>query len=83
VRRAQLGEAPASVSSDAGLFDRPSEQIDDLVVSPEVGEVLERQVDRSGNSAGGAQGPKLVEFSLSPAHARTIHRRADAPLDFG
>jgi hypothetical protein len=80
VRRAQLGEALASVPSETGLFDCPGEQDDDLVISPEVGKVLERQVDRPGNSARGAQGSKFVALSLTPAHASTIHRRADARL---
>jgi len=46
VRRAQLGEALASTCSDIGAVQGPSEQVDDLVITSEVGEVLERQVDR-------------------------------------
>ena len=80
MRRAQLGEALAGVPGDGGFVECPCEQIDDLVVASEMGEVLERQVDRPGNSAYGTQGSKLVELSLTTAHASTIHGRADAPL---
>jgi hypothetical protein len=83
VRRAQFNEALACTSSDTRVVDGPSEQVDDLVVSPEVGEVLERQVDRSGHSAKGTQVSKLVELSLTAGHATTIHPRADAPLHSG
>jgi hypothetical protein len=83
VRRAQFNEALACTSSDTRVVDGPSEQVDDLGVSPEVGEVLERQVDRSGHSASGTQVTKLVELSLTAGHATTIHPRADAPLHSG
>jgi hypothetical protein len=81
VRRTQLSESPASTPSNTRVLDGPSEQLDDLVVSPEVGEVLERQVDRPDHPASGTQVSKLVELSLTLGHATTIHPRADAPLD--
>lgn len=66
---------------NTGGLDGPSKQIDDLVVPPKVGEVLEREVDRTDHSAGGTQVSKLVAMSLTPGHATTIHPCADAPLD--
>jgi hypothetical protein len=83
VRRTQFNEALASRPGDIRVLDGPSEQVDDLPVSPEVGEVLERQVDRSGHSAIGTEVSKLVELSLTAGHATTIHPRADALLHFG
>jgi hypothetical protein len=83
VRPTQLIEALARTPSDTRVLDGPSEQVDDLVISPEVGKVLERQVDRPDHSASGTQVSKLVELTLTTGHARTIHPRADAPLHFG
>jgi hypothetical protein len=80
VRPAQLSEALARTPNDTRVLDGPSEQVDDLVVSSEVGEVLERQVDRPDHSASGTQVSKLVELSLTAGHATTIHPCADAPL---
>ena len=80
MRRAQLGESLAGVPGNTGVLDGPSEEIDDLVVSPEVGEMLERQVDRAGHSAGRTQVSELVAMSLTAGHATTIHPRADARL---
>jgi hypothetical protein len=83
VRRTQLGEALTRTPSNIRVVDGPSEQVDDLVVPPEVGEVLERQVDRPDHSTGVAQVSKLVALSLTAGHATTIHPSADAPLHFG
>jgi len=80
VRRAQLSESLAGAPSDTSVLDGPIEHGDDLVVSPELGEVLERQVDRPAHSTGGAQCLKFVEMSLTAGHATTIHPYADAPL---
>ena len=66
---------------NTGVVDCPSEQIDDVVVPPEVGEMLERQVDRTDHSAGGTQVSELVAMSLTAGHGSTIHLCADAPLD--
>jgi hypothetical protein len=83
VRRTQLIETQTSAPGDAHVVDGPSEEVDDLVVPPEVGEVLERQVDRPDHASSGTQVSKLVELSLAAGHATTIHLRADAPLHFG
>ena len=77
---AQLSESLASTPSDIRVFDGVGEQVDDVVVSPEVGEVFERQVDRTDHRAGAAQVAEFVELSLSAGHATTIHPRADPPL---
>jgi hypothetical protein len=80
VRHTQLSESPTSTPVDIRALHSVGEHFDDLVVSPEVGEVLERQVDRTDHRAGAAQVAKLVGLSLSDGHATTIHPRADAPL---
>ena len=51
VRGAQLGEPLLGGPGDVSDIDGPSEQVDDLVVAPEVRKVLEREVDRPSNSA--------------------------------
>jgi hypothetical protein len=83
VRRTQLIETLASPTSDTRVVDGPSEQVNDLVVPPEVGEVLERQINRPDHSTSGTQVSKLIELSLTAGHATTIHSRADAPLHSG
>lgn len=82
MRRTQLSESLTSTPSGIGMLDGLGEQVDDLVVSPEVGEMFERQVDRTEQCAGAAQVAKLVDLSLLAAHAPTIHPRPDAPLHF-
>ena len=61
------------------MLDGRGEQVDDVVVSAELIEVFERQVDRPGQRAGPAQVTEFVELSLTAAHAVTIHLRADSP----
>jgi hypothetical protein len=61
-------------------FNGSAEQVDDLVVAAEVGEVLEGQVDRTDDFASGTQVAELVELSMSAGHATTIDPLADAPL---
>ena len=82
MRRTQLSESLTSTPSGIGVLDRLGEHFDDLVVAPEVGEVFERQVDRTDYCTSGAQVAKLIELSLTAGHATTIHPRADAPLHF-
>ena len=53
-----------------------------VVISPETGKVLERQVDRPDHSASGTEVSKLVALSLTAGHAATIRPHADAPLHF-
>jgi hypothetical protein len=81
VRHAQFGESLTCLSGIG--VDEPGEQVDDLVVAPEVGKVLERQVDRTAHCAGAAQVAKLVELSLTAGHVPTIDPSADAPLHSG
>jgi len=59
------------------------EQDDDVVVSPEFSEVLEREVDGVAHRTASAQVAELVELSLSAGHAGTMRRRADLPLHRG
>lgn len=65
------------------LVEDLGEQGDDVVVAPELREVLEREVDGTADGAGAAQVTELVELSLATGHTLTIRRRADAPLPRG
>ncbi len=80
VRRAQLGETVPSTLGRLRVLDGAGEQVDDVVVSPEMGEVLECEVDRAHDRAGAAQVTKFIELSLSAGHVVTIRPRADSPL---
>jgi hypothetical protein len=80
VRRAQLGESVANTLRRLRVLDRVSEHVNNVIVSPEVGEVFERQVDRPCHRAGAAQLTKFVELSLSARHAVRLRRFADRPL---
>lgn len=62
------------------VADRLGEEVDDTLVTPEAGEVLERQVNRPGNLTSGAQRSQLVNLSLLAAHAHNVPPRADLPL---
>ena len=59
---------------------RHADQVDDRVVTPELGEVLEREVDRPGHPARAAQGTELVELSFAAVHSPMLQRRADPAL---
>lgn len=61
--------------------DRLGEEVDETVVTPEGGEVLERQVNRPGSVTRGAQRSQLVDLSLLAGHARSVPPPADLPLD--
>lgn len=76
----QLTESVARTFGRAGVLEGFGEQVEDVVVSPEVGEMFECEVDRADRCAGTAQVTKFVELSLSAGHALTIHQRADFPL---
>jgi hypothetical protein len=80
VGRTQLGETLARSPSNTRVLDGPIQQGNDLVVSSEVGKVLERQINRPANSAGGTQVSKFVGVSLTAGHATTIDPRPDASL---
>jgi hypothetical protein len=80
VRRTQLSESLTNTPGGVGAGDGLGEHLDDLVVAPEVDEVLERQVDRAAHGAYGTEIAKLVGLSLTAGHVTTIHPRPDAPL---
>jgi hypothetical protein len=80
VRRTQLGESMVSTLRRLRVLDRAGELVDNLVISPEMGEVFEREVDRADHRAGAAQVTEFVELSLSAGHVVTIRPRADSPL---
>ena len=83
MRRAELSETLAGTPSILDVLDGMRKQVEDLALSSEVGEVLEREVDSSSHIAGGTQFSKLVELLLSAGHATTIHPGAEQSLDFG
>ena len=64
-RLAQLGEPAADRAAGRGrVFDGVGKHLQDDVVSTEVGEVFERQVDGADEGAGAAQLQKFVALSL-------------------
>jgi hypothetical protein len=69
VRQAQLGESVASTIRRVRTLDGVGQQVDDVLLSPEVGEVFEREVDGADHPTGAAQVTEFVELSLSAAHA--------------
>lgn len=83
MQRPQLTESVTSTLSRGRVLDGLGEQIEDVVVSPELGEVFEREIDRTDRCARTAQVTEFVELSLSAGHAVTIHRDADFPLHWG
>jgi hypothetical protein len=56
---------------------------DDLIVAPERGDVLERQVDGPGEPTRATQRAQLIELSLVASHGTTLDQRADPALDSG
>ena len=83
MRLAQLGKSETNTVSWLRVLDGIGEKVDDVVVSAELSEVFERQIDRADYGAGQAQVTEFVELSLSAGHARTLHLRADPPLHWG
>ena len=79
MRRAELGKSVASTLRSLRALDGIGDEVDDVVIPPELGEVFERKVDRPRSCAGAAQLAELIELSLSAAHAVRMHRRADVP----
>jgi len=80
VRRPQLCEPAVNDLRRLGVLDDVGEEVDDVVVAPEVGEVFKGQVDSAGHRAGAAQVTELAELSLTAAHAVTMSRHADSTL---
>jgi hypothetical protein len=62
------------------VFDRIHEQPQQVVISTEVGEVFEGEVDGADERAGMAQLEQLVVLSLPTGHTVTMRPRADRPL---
>jgi hypothetical protein len=62
------------------VLDGVGQQAEELLVSTEVGEVLEGQVDGADQSAGLAQLEELVALALASGHAKTIRPGADPAL---
>lgn len=83
MRGAQLGESVASTLSCLWALDGLGDEVEDVVIPPEVGKVFERQVYRPRNCARAAEVTELVEMSLSAGHAVRMRSRADVPLQCG
>jgi hypothetical protein len=81
--RAQLGEPAADALGSGRLFDRIGQQPQEVVISTEVGEVFECEVDGADQRAGVAQLAQLVALSLPAGHAMTIRPSADRSLSQG
>ena len=79
MRGAQLGKPVASTLGRLEAIDGFGDEVDDVVVPAEVGEVFERKIDRPRDRAGTAQLAELIELSLSAAHSMRMRPRADAP----
>ena len=58
----------ASTLSRPCVLDGLGDQVDDVVVLPEAGEVFEREVDRADYHAGAAQVMQFVEFRWRDMH---------------
>jgi hypothetical protein len=65
------------------VLDRVREQRHDVVVAAEVGEVLEGEVDGTGQRARAAQLAELVALSLPAGHVLTMRQGADRSLPCG
>lgn len=83
VWRPQLRQPLVDPRGRDRLLDGVGQEIEDLVVSSELREVLEREVDRAGERRGPAQVTELVELSLATGHADSIRGRADRSLRGG
>jgi len=77
---AQLGGSAPNLGRRVDALDGAGHQVDDTVAVPEVGDVLEGQIDGSGDSARAAQGAQLVELSLPAIHGATVSGHADPVL---
>jgi hypothetical protein len=65
------------------VIERGGEAVDDVHRRAKVGEVQERQVDRSGGGAGVAECEQLAELPLLSGHSRTVPEPADRGLSPG
>ena len=78
---AQFVEPSSEGFTSRTVVDGLGEEVDDVFVAPEGGEVFERQVNRPGHLTRRAQRSELVDLSLKSGHERTVPSRADLPLD--
>jgi hypothetical protein len=83
LRAAQLAESAANLAWCPRVLERGCEHVHNGGITPEVGEMFERQVDRAGDGAAPAKVAKFGELSLSKRHAVIVGRRADASLHSG
>jgi hypothetical protein len=67
-RRRQLREPRMDVGADIGTVQRVVQQRDDDVVTAEVREVREREIDGPRDGSGAAEAPELVELASAPGH---------------
>ena len=77
---AQVGQSSSDRVADMVVIDRVGEEADDQLVTPERGEVLERQVHRPGDGPESHNAAQLVQLSLPPAHGRSVANAADPAL---
>jgi hypothetical protein len=68
----ELGEPATHRRRRTGRVQRACQQVDDVAVATEVGEVLEGEVDGTAQRARAAQRPELVELSLAAGHHRQL-----------
>ena len=80
LRRTQLGEPAADTFGSSCVLDGVGQQPQEFVVSTEVGEVSERQVDGADKRPGVAQLAQFVALSLPSGHAMRIRWSADLAL---
>jgi len=77
---AQLLESATHILGRSDALDRLGQEVDDVAVTPELGEVFEGEVHGACDATGSAQVPQALELSLSAAHAVTLRPHADGTL---
>jgi hypothetical protein len=81
--KVELGETAPDTLGSGRVIERIGEQRHDVVISAEVGEVLECKVDGAGERAGVAQLVQFVVLSLPAGHDLTMRPSADRSLPRG
>jgi hypothetical protein len=79
----QRGEMCSDIGGRTSPASGVGQDGDDLVVAPERGDVLERQVHGPGQPTRATQRAQLVELSLAASHGTTLDERADPALGSG
>ena len=77
---AQLLESATHILGRSGALDRLGQEVDDVAVATELGEVLEGEVHGACDATGSAQVQQALKLSLSAAHAVTLRPHADGTL---